>query len=329
MEGILAAWPTLPAFAWAQYSQLVQMAIPLALILFAESWGTIRSLALRHGDAIDANRELGALGLANAASALVQGMPVGAGFSAGAASEAAGAATRATGLIAAGGLALLVLAAGSLVTQLPKPVLAAVVIAALVHALDPTPLLRLWQLGRDQYVALGAMVAVLALGVLNGMLVAIALSLAALVQRLAMPYVAQLGRLGDTHDYVDLARHADAVAPAGISIWRPAMPLFFANAERVLALITAGSRADPATKVVVVSLEESFDLDSTGLDALLEFDTGMRIAGVQVHYARVHDHVRDLLLSAKAGDLVARSSYSVQDAVMGALALARSMETSP
>ncbi|MGO4843191.1 SulP family inorganic anion transporter, partial [Rhizobiaceae sp. 2RAB30] len=90
-----------------------------------------------------------------------------------------------------------------------------------------------------------------------------ALSLAALVQRLATPQVARLGRLGQSHDYVDLERHPDASAPDGIAIWRPAQPLFFANAERMLAVIAGGSGAAKAIGAMVVSLEESFDLDST------------------------------------------------------------------
>jgi MFS superfamily sulfate permease-like transporter len=312
---VLPAWPSLPPLGGAEYSRLGQLALPLSLILFAESWGTIRALALRHGDAVEANRELGALGLANLASALVQGMPVGAGFSAGAASEAAGAQTRATALMAGVGLATLIVLAGPLVAQLPEPVLAAVVIAALVHSLDPAPLLRLWRLGRDQYVALGAALAVLMLGVLDGMLVAIVLSLAVLLKRLAAPHLSQLGRLRSTRDYVDLARHPDAAAPPGIAIWRPAEPLFFANAERVLGLIAERSRADRAIRAVVVSLEESFDLDSTALDTLVEFDQDMRAAGLHVQFARVHDHVRDVLFAAGATELEARSSYSVDDAI--------------
>ncbi|MFG1290252.1 SulP family inorganic anion transporter [Xanthobacter versatilis] len=312
---IVPAWPSWPSLGWADYSQLARFALPLVLILFAESWGTIRALSLRHGEAVDADRELAAIGLANMASALAQGMPVGAGFSAGNASEAAGAATRATAFVTALGLAILVIFGGSFVARLPEPVLAAVVIAALVHALDPAPLARLWTLGRDQYVAVAAAVAVLALGVLNGMLVAIALSLTAVVQRLAAPQVAQLGRLGTTHDYVDLARHPDAVAPQGIAIWRPAQPLFFANADRIMGIIAASSRAEPGLHAVVVSLEESFDLDSTALDALVEFDAVMRQAGLRLQLARAHDRVRDLLAAAGARDLVARCSYSVDDAV--------------
>lgn len=326
---VLPAWPAWPSLTRADYTVLAQLALPLVLILFAESWGSIRALALRHGETVEANRELAALGLTNAASALVQGMPVGAGFSAAVASEAAGATTRATGVIAGVALAILIATASPLIAQLPEPVLAAVVIAALARSLDPSPLARLWRLGRDQYVALGAAAAVLVLGILDGMLVAIALSLAALVQRLATPQVAQLGRLGTTHDFVDLARHPDAEAPPGIAIWRPTQPLFFANAERVLGLIAEGSRATPAAQAVVVSLEESFDLDSTALDALIEFDTGMRAVGRRVQYARVHDHVQDLLAAAGAGDFLARSSYSVDDAVTAAKTFGGKSEEPP
>ena len=312
---ILPRWPLLPALSWLEYSQIAQFALPLVLILFAESWGTIRALALRHGDVVEPNRELGALGLANLASALVQGMPVGAGFSAGAASEAAGAVTRMTAIVAALALATLVAFAGPLIAALPKPVLAAVVIVALSHALDPAPLVRLWRLGRDQYVALGAAAGVLVFGVLDGMLVAIVLSLAALLQRLARPGVMRLGRLAGGHNYVDLARHPEAVSPSDMVIWRPTQPLFFANAERTFSLITLQMRAVPAVSAVVVSLEESLDLDSTALDVLIEFDRAMGAAHIRLQLARVHDQVRDLLAAAGASDLVARSSYSVDDAV--------------
>ena len=308
-------WASMPSLTWAEISRLAQFSLPLVLILFAESWGTMRALALRHGDTVSANREMGALGLANIASALVQGMPVGAGFSAGSASESAGAVSRATGAIAAATLAILLACAAPLIASLPQPALAAVVMAALTHSLDPSPFVRLWRLNRDQYIALAAAIAVLALGVLNGMLVAIALSLAALVRRLATPQVARLGRLGQGHNYVDVARHPDAIAPPHIAIWRPLEPLFFANAERTLEIIADRTRAEPDRTAVVLSLEESVDLDSSALDALLDFDRTMSALGVQLQLARLHDRARDLLAASGAADLETRSSYSVDDAV--------------
>ncbi|QNQ10078.1 SulP family inorganic anion transporter [Sphingomonas alpina] len=309
------ALPTLPHIPYPMLTGLAELVIPLVLILLAESWGTMRALALSHGDRIEPNRELAALGAANLASALVQGLPVGAGFSAGAASEAAGTRTRAAGAIAAIGLALLMLAGVRLVAHLPQPVLAAVVIAALSHALNPQPIVRLWRLGRDQYVAIGAAIGVLALGVLNGMLLAILLSIAALVRRLASPQLVRLGRLGSSRNFVDLARHPEASAVPGVAIWRPAEPLFFANAEAVLALIADQQAADQTVTTVIVSLEESFDIDSSAADALIEFDARLRMNGARLLLARVRDRVRDLLTAAGAHDLAVRSSYSVDDAV--------------
>ena len=315
MIDVTPALPTVPHLSFNTLSHLLQLVFPLVLILLAESWGTMRALALRHGDMIEPNRELGALGLANLASALVQGMPVAAGFSAGSASEAAGAATRWTGVIAALGLAALAFAATPLIAELPRPVLAAVVIAALTHALDPAPLIRLWKLDRDQYIGLAAAIGVLMFGVLNGMLLAIALSVVALIHRFATPPLIQLGRLGDSHNYVDIARHPEAVVPAGVAIWRPAEPLFFANAEQVLGTLERRLSAQPGLRKVVLSLEESFDLDSTALDALIEFDARLSKSGMTLRLARAHDRVRDLLAVAGAEALVRRSSYSVDDAV--------------
>jgi MFS superfamily sulfate permease-like transporter len=278
----------------------------------------VRTLALRNGDHVEPNRELAAFGIANLGAALVQGMPVGAGFSAGSASEIAGAATRWTAVIGAIGLALLVVVGASLVAQLPEPVLAAVVVAALTHALDPTPLLRLWKLRRDAYVATAAAAGVLLFGVLHGMELAIVLSLVALLHRMATPRIVRLGRLGDGHDYVDVARHPEATLLPAVAVWRPAVPLFFANAEQILTLIAAKLAGEPAVRYAVVSLEETFDLDTTALDALLEFDTRMKALGVRVQLARVRDSVRDLIKRAGAADLLQRISFSVDDAVVAA-----------
>ncbi len=317
--------PRLPDLDLDTLSRLAQLTLPLVLILFAESWGTMRTLALRHGDAVVPDRELTALGLANLAAAMAHGQPVGAGFSAGSANEAAGATSRAAAVIAALGLALLVAFAAPLIEQLPQPVLAAVVIAALAHALDPTPLVRLWRLDRDQWIALAAAGGVLVLGIVDGMLLAVATAVAALLSRLALPQVARLGRLPGTRDFVDLARHPEALAPAGCTVWRPSEQLFFANAERLLARIAATVADDATNRVVILSLEETFDLDSTALEALIEFDTRLSAAGLELRLARARDPVRDLLGAAGATDLVARSSYSVDDAV--ALAEARAAAT--
>lgn len=309
---IALAPPALPALGWATFARLAQLVAPLVLILFTESWGTVRTLALRHGDQVLPGRELAALGAANLAAGLLQGLPVGAGFSVGSANEAAGARSRWAAVTAACAMAVAVIVAMPWIALLPRPVLAAVVIAALVQALNPAPLLRLWRLRRDHVVATAAALGVLALGIVDGMLFAILLSIAAVIRRMAAQDVVRLGRLPGTHDFVDLARHPEAEASPGIEIWRPAEPLFFANAESVLGTVSRQTAA--GAKTVIVSLEESYDLDSTALEALCEFDERMCKRGHRVMFARVRDHVRDLLRAAGAADLAARSYYSVADA---------------
>ncbi|TCM19722.1 anti-anti-sigma factor [Novosphingobium sp. PhB165] len=310
-------WP-FSATALARLARLVQLAAPIALILFAESWGTMRTLALRHGDGLSPNRELASLGAANLASALVQGMPVGAGFSAGSANEAAGASSR--WAAAAASLALLAMAlfaSGCWIARIPQPMLAAIVIVALTHALSPGPLLHLFRIRRDHWIALVAVLGVLMLGVLNGMLLAVLLSIMHLLYELANPPISELGQLGEGHEFVDLARHPEAHRVPGAVIFRPNGQLVFANAETVLGVIARRARAS-AARVVVLSLEESNDLDSTAIEVVSEFAQSLEKAGKHVILARAHDRVRDVLAAAGCRVLAEGSTFSVAQAAQRA-----------
>ena len=308
-------WPPISLDAW---THVLQLSLPLFLILFAESWASIRGLALLHGDAVEPNRELVALGLANIAAGLLQGMPVGAGFSASSAAEAAGAGSKwagAAALAVFGGIACF---GGRLVGLIPQPVLAAVVIGSLFHALNPAPLTRLWRLKRDEVVASAAALAVLGLGVLDGMLAAILISLLALLERFSAVQVVVLGQMPGGQDFADAARNPDAVTRPDILILRPMAPLFFANAERAMAEVLA--RARSPVRIVILSLEESPDLDSTALDALLEAAAELRRKGCALLLARVKDNLRDLLRAAGAEALAdnAHGFRSVADAYQAA-----------
>jgi anti-anti-sigma factor len=206
------------------------------------------------------------------------------------------------------------------VALVPAPVLACVVIASLFHALNPAPLLKLWHIRRDEIVATVAALAVLVFGVLDGMLIAIGLSLVALLQRFADTRIARLGQIPGTHDFVDLQRNPAAETTSHILVVRPMEPLFFANAERVLAVITDWAEADAIIKVVVLSLEESPDLDSTALAVILEFQTRQEKAGRSLLLARVKEDIRDLLRTAGASRLASDDHcfWSVADAFTAA-----------
>ena len=308
-----------PALAVEQWLRLGELAFALMLILYAESYGSIRTFALRHGDEVNANRDLVALGAANLLSGLFQGTPVGAGYSATSANEAAGAQSRAAGLIA--GLVVLVAVVALLpwIARIPEPILAAIVVHAVAHTLSLTPMRSYFRWRRDRVVTLAAIAAVLALGVLDGLLAAIAVSLLRLLQGFSRASVTWLGRLGDGHDYVDAARHPDAVTPPRLLIARPEEPLFFGNVDAIFAVIRGrlGERDD--IDRIVVSLEESPDLDATSIEALGDFAAFVRGRGVELILARVKDPVRDVLDRVGLPELprAAYAAWSVDDAVNG------------
>jgi len=188
---------------------------------------------------------------------------------------------------------------------------------AVAHSLNPAALRPYFQWRRDRLISIVAIAAVLLLGVLDGLLAAIGVSLLLLLQGFSRTTVSWLGRLGLSHDYVDAARHPEATVPPGVLIARPEVPLFFGNAEAVFASIR--SRIDGAGPLqrFVLSLEESPDLDATSIEALCDFAAFVRARGAELALARVKDGVRDLLARVHSPDLPAAvyASWSVDDAV--------------
>ncbi|OOG53278.1 SulP family inorganic anion transporter [Rhodanobacter sp. C03] len=323
LTGVINLTPDWSMPAWpssGEWLPSIELAAALLLVLYAESYGAIRAFALKHGDPVDANRDLLVLGVANALSGLLHGMPLGAGYSGTSANEAAGARSRLAGLVAAGSVLLMVLLLLRWIERIPEPVLAAIVIHAVSKSWRLAVFRPYLQWKRDRLVALAAVLAVLALGILNGLLVAIAFSLVMLLRQLATPRLSVLGQLPGSHDFVDIAEHPSAHEQAGMLILRPEEPLFFANAESILALARQRVDEHAGTRVVVLSLEESSDLDSTALEALADFATWLSARDIMLRVARLKDAVRDLLLRATLPQLLpqALDFWSVEDAALAA-----------
>lgn len=321
LTGPIDLTPALPQFALPEATRwpaLGGFSLALMFILYAESYGSIRTYALKHDDPVQPNRDLLALGVANAVAGLLQGTPVAAGYSATSANEAAGAGSRYAGLIAAAAVLLAVAVFLRWIERIPEPVLAAIVIHAVSRSLRFGVFANYFRWRRDRQVALAAVLAVLLFGVLNGLLAAIAFSVAWLLRSLASPRLSVLGRVGG-HDYVDVARFPQAVRAEGLLVLRPAEPLFFANAEPLLAAARERVLTAPATRLVVLSLEESPDLDSTAIETIGEFCGWLAARGMELRVARLRHTVRDALLRAELPQLPAATlDYSsVDDAVRG------------
>jgi MFS superfamily sulfate permease-like transporter len=310
--------PSLAVPASTRWLALAEFALALMFILYAESYSSIRTYALKSNDPVQPNRDLLALGVANLVCGVLQGTPVGAGYSATSANAAAGAQSRFAGLTAAGVVLLLVLLFLRWVERIPEPVLAAIVVHAVSRSLRPSVFGDYFRWHRDRLLVVAAVLAVLIFGVLNGLLVAIGLSLALLLKSLASPRLSVLGRVG-AHDYVSVARFAHAVTVPQVLVLRPEEPLFFANAEPLMAQARQLALAAPAAKLVVLSLEESPDLDSTALEALEELCAWVATHGGELRLARLKELAREALLRAHLAHLPASTlDYSsVDDAVSG------------
>ncbi|MEQ1637225.1 MAG: SulP family inorganic anion transporter [Methylococcales bacterium] len=307
--------PQLPVEKWLQ---LAELACGLMVIIVAESWGSIRSLSLLHSNTVEPNRELFALGAANLASGLLQGMPVGAGFSVSTANEQAGAQSKGAGLIAALLLFLTIVFGRTWVALIPEPIVAAAVISALSHALSPKSLMTLWRMDRDQYLALAVILAVLILGVLHGMLIGVGLSLASAIRTFSLPLVRELAALDHSRDYVDRENHPNALPQAKLLILRPEEPLFFASVESILINVQQRLKASQDTQILIISLEQSANLDSTAAECLIELADHLQRQRVVLLLERVKDPIRQLLLKLAPEHFQDKLFWSVDDAVVNA-----------
>ncbi|NWB26928.1 SulP family inorganic anion transporter [Pseudomonas gingeri] len=316
------AVPSLPRLGFSDWLKLVELGFALVMILYAESYGSISAFALKHGDRVSSNRDLLVLGGANLLSGLFHGMPAGAGYSATSANEAAGATSRCAGVVAALVVLVIVSTLLPLIALTPEPVLAAIVIHALTRAVSLEPLQRYFTWRRDRFLAICAVGAVLLLGVLDGLLAAVAISLLLMLRQMSSAAVQVLGHLADGHDFVDCQLHPQAREVPGLLILRPGEPLFFANAERILGSVQRLARQRvPGIKAVILSLEESPDLDGTSLEALQDFI--LRFPGDDRHLllARLKHEAHQALLALPEDVLskVTLSELSVYAVVQQAL----------
>lgn len=306
----------LPQLTRAEWLQVTQLAPALLLIIFAESWESVQMLATQAGERINPNRELMALGIANVVAGGVGALPVGAGFSASNASLSAGSSSKWAGVVTCLSLAILLWLGRDLLADVPLPILAAVVIGILSKHLFPFEILQSLKFGKDAWLSLVCIATVLVFGVLFGMTVSVGLSLLMALYRFSQPLMSELGRLGNSHDFVDKVTHQEASAPTDTLIIRPEEPLFFANAERIFDHIVERAQQQNAKKVII-SMEASSTLDSTTLFAFKELFEKLQNQQRALCLARVKDPVRRTLMDFLQQEKLANLPvyWSVDDAV--------------
>src|SRR5271165_4236697 len=311
--------PNFPILTWSDWLQAAPAAVGMALVLYAESLGAARTFAGKNGYDIDPNQELRSLAVANATSAIFHGMIVGGGTSGTAANDSNGAKSQVSAIAASLMVMLTLLFLTGWFYHLPEAVLGAIVVHAVWHLLDYRELQRFRRIRRIEYrESLAAIVGVIAFGILNGLLLAVILTLAALMRYLSESQVAVLGRLPGTDEYVDVTRHPEAQQFPGIMVVRIDRMLFFANADGIRQHI---HRLLPQDTLPVRSLVVSFELipmlDVTAIDVLAQLHARAVDRGIRLVLAGVRDPVRDRL--AKASLLKAIGEENIFRSVDGAV----------
>jgi len=227
----------LPGFAvpWIAYSDIVPVLIggcAVALVSFADTSVLSRAYAARLGTHVDPNQEMVGLGAANLATGFFQGFPISSSSSRTPVAEAAGARTQLTSVVGALAIAALLLVAPNLLQYLPTAALAAVVITAAIGLIEVTDLRRIYRIQRWEFwLSIVCFIGVAVLGVIPGIGLAIAISIAEFLWDGWRPHSAVLGRTYGVKGYHDVTRYPDARRIPGLVLFRWDAPLFFANAE--------------------------------------------------------------------------------------------------
>lgn len=286
----------IPSFGLSEPEELFPVAAGCLLLAYVEGVSAARSLAAKHGYGLDVRQEFLGLGAANLVVAFGHGYPVAGGLSQSAVSDAAGARTPLALVVCSVTLALCLLFFTGLLTNLPKAVLAAIVVAAVYRLVDVPALLRMWRISRiDFYAAAIALASVLLLGILQGVLLAALASIFLLLVRASQPHVAFLGRLPGTGRYSDSARHAGIEPLVGVIAFRPEASLLYINAETIQAAVRAALRKSSDIKVVICDLSASPFIDLAGARMLHDLHEELELRDVAFRIAGAHGQLRNLL----------------------------------
>ncbi len=292
--------PEVPDFSGLDVGGLLLAALGVTVVGYSDNVVTARAFAARRRQSIDSDQEFLALGAANVLAGLSHGFPVSSSGSRTAIAEAVGGRTQLYSLVAVVAVLLSTVFLGPVIATFPVAALGAVVVYAATRLIDVAGLRRLAHFRRSELLlALSTTAAVLALDVLYGVGVAIALSILDLLRRISKPHDGVLGFVPGLAGMHDVDDYPVSRQVPGLLVYRYDSPLFFANAEdfrrRALAAVDS---ADPPVVWFVLNAEAIVELDLTAADALEELRQTLAERGVVFALARVKYEVRQLLADA-------------------------------
>lgn len=280
--------PMLPAVGLRDLYNLIPLACSLALVVFADGILTARLFARKHRYPIDADQEMVGLGTASIAAGFLQGFPVGASNSRTVVNDDADGKSQVVGLVTAALVAVFLLLLTPLLAQLPVVTLGAIVIVAAWGLLDFGAIARLYRVLKvDAILASLTFVAVLTLGILDGILFAVGASLLVVIGRITHPHAAVLGSVEGVDGFQEIEPHTSGQLIPGLIVYRFDAPFFFANANHLVDEVQGLVRtSQPGLRWVLLDAEGMVNGDTTAVDALKALADDLQGEGIVLAVAR-------------------------------------------
>ena len=304
-------------------ARLLPDAVGIALICFCSSMITAKSFAVRNGYEVQADREFIALGIANIASGLSSGFPIAGADSRTAINDLTGGRSQASGLTAAIVMALVLAACTAPLAYIPNASLGAVLVLAGFSLFDFQTFRRIWGISRAEFILSAiATLGVATIGVLPGIALAIALSVALLLVRASSPYDAILGQVPGVDGFTDISEYAGAQTIPGVLIYRFDAALLFFNADYFKQRVRqAVAKSAQPVRLFIFDMEAISVIDITGLEALEEVRSELSSKAIGFVVARAKAELREHLVRAGLWELIGAANFypSVRSAVQFAL----------
>jgi sulfate permease, SulP family len=290
----------LPGIGVAEFDGVVPIALACFLLASVETAAIGRMFAMKHGYRFDPNRELLAIGGANLVAGLGHGFPISGGMSQSLVNESGGARTPLSGLVSAVIILVVTVGFSGVLRDLPQPVLAAIVMAAVTGLVNFDAMARLWRFSPAEFSIAGvAFLGVLGQGILRGVLLGALLSILLLLRRGAQPITAELGRVGQTDLFLTLGGGPDRARLPRVFAFRSDGALLYFNVDyvrdRLFELLDA--RTD-RVDLVVYFLGTVPAVDLAGADLLIELRHALKARGIELRLAGAHGGVRESLVRA-------------------------------
>jgi SulP family sulfate permease len=280
---------------WDRAKLLLPDAAFIALIAYVESVAIAKVTANLRGEKIIPNQELIALGTSNIVAAVSGGMPVAGGFSRTMVNFSAGARTQMAMLIAAAILSLAVIFFTPWFTNIPKSALAAIILVSIIRLVKFKHIVHTWEFDRGDGIAeLATLLAVLVLGIEEGIVLGIILTIGSHLRKASHPHIAIVGRIPKTEHFRNIKRHQ-------VETWRHLLlvrideSITFANIDYIENYLGTELRRRPETKHIVLIFNSVSDIDTTALEALEQFNHGLKVQGKTLNIAEAKGPVMDKL----------------------------------